>query len=73
MLTAFFIILLISVCFKLAGLALKLAWGMTRIVFTIVLFPIILIGLALAGLIYLSILILLIVGAAMLIRRLVLL
>ncbi|MBO4910164.1 MAG: hypothetical protein J5476_12880 [Lachnospiraceae bacterium] len=62
MITLFFVILMFIVIGKLLHLAIKLAWGMTKIVCAVVFFPIILIGLAIAGFIYLAILILIVVG-----------
>lgn len=62
MLTILFIILLIGVLWKLIVWSMRAAWGITKIVFTIVLMPVVLIVMALAGLIYLAVPILIIVG-----------
>ena len=62
MLTLLFIVLLFGVFGKLIHLAFKLAWGMTKILFTLIFLPIIVIGLAIAGFIYLSIIVLIVVG-----------
>ena len=62
MITFFFVILMLAVVGKLLHLAIKLAWGLTKIVCAVIFFPIILVGLAVAGFVYVSILILIIVG-----------
>lgn len=61
MLTLIFTILMIIVFGKLIMWAIKAAWGITKVLVTIILFPVILIGLACAGAIYLA-LILLVIG-----------
>jgi len=48
---------------KIFGFALKAAWGISKIICTVVLLPIILIGLVLMGLIGIALPLLLIVGA----------
>ena len=62
MLTILFLILMIWVFWKLVKLSVKAAWGISKILFTLVLFPIILIVLVIAGFIYIAIPILAIVG-----------
>ena len=62
MLTILFFILMIWVFWKLVKLSVKAAWGISKILFTLVLFPIILIVLVIAGFIYIAIPILAIVG-----------
>lgn len=42
--------------------AVKMTWGVTKILFTLVFFPLILIGLVMAGLMYIALPILLVVG-----------
>ena len=53
MLTMIFIICMIAVFGKLAVLAIKGAWGLTKILFSLVFLPFILIGLMIKGLIFL--------------------
>ncbi|MBR6402477.1 MAG: hypothetical protein IKS48_03755 [Eubacterium sp.] len=71
MLTLLFIILMFSVCGSLVHMAFRLAWGVTKVLFAIVFFPVILVGLAFTGFIYISIILLVIVGIISLIRHLV--
>ncbi len=68
MLTLLFMIFMISFLFKGAGLALKLSWGIMKVLFVIVFWPVILIGLVIAGLIQLALPILLIAGIVLLVR-----
>ena len=67
MLSILFMILLIGVLWKLIVWSMRAAWGITKIVFSIVVMPVILIVMALAGLVYLAIPILAIVGIVALI------
>lgn len=62
MMTLIFIILMIVVFSKVIALAIKAAWGITKVVLTIVFFPIILIWMALSGFIALAIIALVIGG-----------
>ena len=62
MLTIIFFIMMIRVFWKLVKLSMKAAWGITKILFTLVLLPIILIVLVIAGFVYIAIPILAIVG-----------
>lgn len=62
MLTILFFILMIWVFWKLVKLSVKAAWGISKILFTLVLLPIILIVLVIAGFMYIAIPILAIVG-----------
>lgn len=62
MLTLLFIILMLIILGKLIGFAMKAAWGIAKIVCTIVLLPLLLIGLVFAGLIGIAFPILLVVG-----------
>lgn len=69
MLTALFIILMIWIFGKMIGLAFKATWGIAKILFNLVLLPVFLIGLAVAGFIYIALPILVVVGAVMLIKK----
>lgn len=62
MLTLFFIICMIAVFGKVGLFALRGAWGLTKIFFTLVFLPLILIGLALKGLIVVALPALIIFG-----------
>ena len=62
MLTLLFIILMLIIFGKLIGFAVKAAWGISKIVCTVVLLPLFLIGLVFAGLIGIAFPILLVVG-----------
>ena len=67
MLTLLFIILMLIIFGKLIGFAMKAAWGITKIVCTIILLQLLLIGLVFAGLIGIAFPILLVVGIVSLI------
>lgn len=60
--TLIFIILMLIVFGKILKFAIKAAWGITKIVVSLVLLPLILIGLALSGLIIVAIPVLVVVG-----------
>jgi len=62
MLTLLFMILMVVVFGKMIGFAIKAAWGISKIVCSVVLLPLFLIGLVLVGLIKIALPILLIVG-----------
>ena len=62
MLTLLFIFLMFLIFGQLIGFAVKAAWGISKIVCTIVLLPLFLVGLVFAGLIGIAFPILLIVG-----------
>ena len=62
MITLFFVILMLAVFGKLAVIAIKATWGITKILFSIVFLPIILIILALSGCMVVAVPILAIVG-----------
>ena len=62
MLNLLFAILMIMVFGKLIGFAIRAAWGISKVIVTLVFLPLILIGLVLGGLIYLAFPILLVVG-----------
>lgn len=68
MLTLIFIILMIALFAELIGLAVRLAWGILKVVGVVIFWPLVLIGLAAAGLIYVALPLLLVtavVGIAM--------
>ena len=67
MLTLLFIIFMFLIFGKLIGFAVKAAWGISKIICTIVLLPLFLIGLVFAGLIGIALPILLVVGIVSLI------
>lgn len=70
MLTLLFAICMIAVFGKLAVLALKGAWGLTKIILSLVFLPLILIGLVIKGLIVLAFPVLLVCGVIFLITEL---
>ena len=53
---------MIWVMFKLAVFGIKAAWGITKLVLSLVFLPVIIIGLVLCGLFYLAVPILIIIG-----------
>lgn len=67
MLTLLFIILMLLIFGKLIGLAVRAAWGISKIICTVVLLPLFLIGLVFAGLMGIAFPILLVVGIVSLI------
>ncbi|MBR1852239.1 MAG: hypothetical protein IJ794_03535 [Lachnospiraceae bacterium] len=54
MLTIIFALALIWVTFKLAIFGIKAAWGIAKLVCTILLLPLVIIGLCIAGLVYVA-------------------
>ena len=64
MLTIIFLLLMIVVFGKLIWLAIRAAWGITKVLFSTVFLPIVLIVLALSGLMVVALPILIIVGLA---------
>ena len=62
MLNLLFTILMIMVFGTLIGFAIRAAWGISKVLVTLVFLPLILIGLVLGGLIYLALPILIVVG-----------
>ena len=60
--TLIFIILMMVVFGKLIILAMKAAWGITKVLVTIIFFPLVLIGMVFAGAIYLAIGLLIVCG-----------
>ena len=67
MLELVFIILMFLIFGKLIGFAVKAAWGISKVVCTIVLLPLFLVGMVFAGLIGIALPILLVVGVVSLI------
>ena len=70
MLNLLFAILMIMVFVKLIGFAIRAAWGISKVIVTLVFLPLILIGLVLGGLIYLALPILFVVGLVTLFKGL---
>ena len=68
MITLIYIILMIMVFGKLLIWSIKAAWGITKILFTVVFLPIVLIALALSGAIYIAIVLLIIGGIVTLVK-----
>ena len=62
MLTLIFLICMFAVFGKVAVLALKGAWGLTKILFSLIFLPFIIIGLVLKGLIFIALPVLIVVG-----------
>lgn len=62
MLTLIFMILMVVIFGKIIGFAIKAAWGISKIVCTVVLLPLFLVGLVLVGLIKIALPVLLVVG-----------
>jgi hypothetical protein len=71
MLTLIFLVLMFIVFGKIAFWAFKAAWGIAKVLVTMVILPLILIAMACAGLIYLSIVIVVICGIVTLIASVV--
>ena len=67
MLTMIFIICMIAVFGKVAFLAVRGAWGLTKILFSLIILPFILIGLVFSGLIFIALPVLIIIGIVALI------
>lgn len=62
MLTMIIIILLIGLIFNLIKLALKLAWGMAKMLAAVIFLPLLILGIALAGYVYISLIILIVMS-----------
>ena len=62
MLNILFLVLMFLIFGKLFGFAIKAAWGISKVICTIVLLPLVLIGLVVMGLIWMALPILLVVG-----------
>lgn len=71
MITWIFVILMVGIFGKLIGLAFKMTWGITKILFTLVFLPVILIGLVIAGLISIALPLLVVIGIITLIGAVV--
>lgn len=71
MITLLFMILFIGIFGKMAALAFKAAWGLTKVIFTLILLPLIIIGFAVSGLIYVAFIGLIIAGVVMLVKAVV--
>lgn len=69
MLTIIFIVALVWIVWKMLVWGIKAAWGITKIICTVILFPIFLFVLVCAGLIYIAIPILVFAGLFILICR----
>jgi len=64
MLTLIFIICMIAVFGKIAGLALRGAWGLTKILLSLVFLPLILMGMVFKGLFIIALPLLIVFGIA---------
>lgn len=62
MLNLLFLVLMFLIFGKLVGFAIKAAWGISKVICTIVLLPLVLIGLVIIGLMKIALPILLVVG-----------
>lgn len=62
MLTLIFLVMMILVFGKILGFAIRAAWGVSKIVCTVIFLPLLLVGLVLIGLVKIALPILLIVG-----------
>ncbi|HAF26746.1 MAG TPA: hypothetical protein DCG85_05470 [Lachnospiraceae bacterium] len=62
MISLIFIILMLAVFGKMFGLAIKMTWGIVKVVFSLVFLPIFLIALVVAGLLYVALPILVVIG-----------
>lgn len=62
MLTIIFGILMLVFIFEIIGAGIRLAWGITKVLCTVIFFPVILIALFAAGLVYIALPILIIAG-----------
>lgn len=62
MLTLIFMILMLVIFGKILGFAVRAAWGISKIICTVVLLPLLLIGLVIVGLVKIAFPVLLIVG-----------
>lgn len=68
LITVLFLILLFAIFGKLLSIAIKAAWGITKILFSIVFLPLVLIGLFFSGLVYVALIVLIIVGIVSLVK-----
>ena len=69
MFTLIFIILMIALFAELIGLAVRLAWGILKVVGVVIFWPLVLAGLAAAGLIYVALPLLVVTGVVGLIAK----
>ena len=70
MLTLIFVVMLLSVVGSMVGLAFKAAWGITKVVFSVILLPVALIAMVICGLLPLALMILVIMAIVSFIGRL---
>ncbi|MCR4999905.1 MAG: hypothetical protein K6A05_08720 [Lachnospiraceae bacterium] len=70
MFTFIFLICMFGIFGKLIGVAFEMAWGITKVVFTLVFLPIIILGCLLKGLLVLAVPLLAIVGLVTIIKSL---
>ena len=68
MLTFLFFVLLFGIFGKLIWLAVKAAWGISKIVFSIVLLPVVVLVLFFSGLVYVALGLLVVIGIVSLIK-----
>lgn len=68
LITVLFLILLFTIFGKLLSIAIKAAWGITKILFSIVFLPLVLIVLFFSGLVYVALIVLVIVGIVSLVK-----
>lgn len=71
MLTIIFVVALIYVAFKMLMFGIKAAWGIAKILATVVLLPLFIVGLACIGLVYIAIPVLIITGIVALVGGLI--
>lgn len=64
MLSLILVILMLCVLGKLLKLSVKAAWGITKVLLTLVFLPIVLVAMVIGGLIYIAVPILVIIGIA---------
>lgn len=69
MLTLLFCICMIGIFGKLFIFGIKAAWGISKMLFSVILLPIILVGMVIRGLIYIAVPLLIIIGITSLIIR----
>ena len=70
MFTFIFLICMFGIFGKLIGVAFEMAWGITKVVFTLVFLPIIILGCLIKGLLVLAVPLLAIVGLVTIIKSL---
>lgn len=71
MITLLFLILFLGVFGEILGFAIKLSWGILKVVFTIIFLPVIILALAFSGAFAIAIPALLIIGIVALVKNLV--